>query len=429
MAIPQNHIALFFLKLVGKPLKYSLEARVFHVVVLIAVLTATINMTINFYIGLTFYGLIVIPLIGILIYGYYLSRYQNRLAWAVNIFAFIFNLMCGMTYFASEGSSSVNLFTFILIIFILSFICSKKQALVWVPLTILHVMLLFVAEWLNPELAKPLYQNKSDRLIDVAQTWIEVSVMIAVITMMIQKAYQRQKEHAQNNLIRLEQANEAKTRLFSIISHDLRAPLQNIEQYLNMIGDTQFEAEEKQTIEQQLLNSTRQTSEMLQNILIWSKQQMSGTVARLSSIDLDECLKSTIAFAQILASEKQIELNYRFTAGDRVIADTDMLQLVVRNLLHNAIKFSFPKGEIQISAYLQDSNCIIQIRDNGIGIKGSAQEVFSKGYQRSYGTNHEIGVGLGLMLAKDYMLMQNGKIWFDSVVGEGTVFYISLPKG
>lgn len=429
MTTPQKHIALLFLKLAGNPLKYSLEARIFHVVVLIAVLTATINMTVNFYIGLTFYGLIVIPLIGILIYGYYLSRYRNRLAMAVNIFAFIFNIMCGMTYFASEGSSSVNLFTFILIIFILSFICSKKQALFWVPFTVLHVLILFIAEWINPELAKTLYINKSDRLIDVAQTWIEVSVMIAVITMLIQRAYKRQKEHAQHNLIRLEQANQAKTRLFSIISHDLRAPLQNIEQYLNMIGDTQLETEEKQALEHQLLNSTRQTSEMLQNILNWSKQQMSGSVARLTSINLDECLKPTIAFAQILATEKEIELSYKFIAGERVIADPDMLQLVVRNLLHNAIKFSFPKGNIQISSYLQDTNCVIQIKDNGIGIKGNAQEVFSKGYQRSYGTKHEKGVGLGLMLAKDYMLMQNGKIWFESVVGEGTVFYISLPIG
>lgn len=427
MASIQKHLAQLFSKLAGNPLRYSLEARIFHVVVMIAVLTASINMTINFCIGLTFYGLIVLPLIGILVYGYYLSRYRNSLAKAAAVFAIIFNLMCGMTYFGSEGSSSVNLFTFILIIFILSFICSKKQAMIWVPLTLLHVLILFIVEWQYPELAKPLYQNKNDRLIDVAQTWMEVAMMIAAITMFIQRGYQNEKELARKRLVSLEEADQAKNKLFSIISHDLRAPLNNIEQYLNMIGDTQLESDEKKEIEHQLLSSTRQTSEMLQNILTWSKQQMSGTVARLIAIDLYQCLEPTIQLSRILAKEKEIELINHIKPGISLIADPDMLQLVVRNLLHNAIKFSFPKGKIEISSDIRDSNCIIKVEDNGIGIQSNSQDVFSQGYRRSYGTNQEKGVGLGLMLAKDYIMMQNGEIWFESVVEKGTVFYISLP--
>lgn len=299
--------------------------------------------------------------------------------------------------------------------------------MIWVPLTLLHVLTLFIIEWQYPDLAKPLYQGKNDRLIDVAQTWMEVAMMIAIITMFIQRGYHNEKELARKRLISLEEADQAKNKLFSIISHDLRAPLSNIEQYLNMIGDTELEPDEKKEIEHQLLRSTRQTSEMLQNILIWSKQQMSGTVARLTAIDLNQCLKPTIELSRIMAKAKEIELINHIRPGTSVIADPDMLQLVVRNLLHNAIKFSFSKGKIEISSYLRDSNYIIQVKDNGIGIEGNTKEVFSQGYRRSYGTNREKGVGLGLMLAKDYIQMQNGEIWFESVLGKGTVFYVSLP--
>ena len=423
----KKYLSSIFVRFAGTPGDYPLEARIFHLVVIIAVLTATVNMVINFLIGLVLYGLIGLPLISILIYGFYLSRYRRRLSTAVSIFALTFNIICGMTYFGSEGSSSVNLFTFILIIFILSFICSNKQAMIWVPLTILHVVILFIAEWQYPELAKPLYQSREDRLIDVAQTWIEVAVMIAVITMMIQSAYQRQKEIAQNNLTRLQHANDAKTRLFSIISHDLRAPLANIEQYMSLISDSQITENEKKMIEEHLISSTTQTSEMLNNILTWAKHQMSGSVAKLKSVALWQLLQSTISHARIIAEEKDIELIDDIPTNILVTADPDMLQLVIRNLIHNAIKFSYPQGKIRINSYIKEEFVVIQISDNGVGIKEKADELFSESYRSTYGTNQEKGVGLGLMLARDYTLMQNGKIWFESTEGKGTTFSVSIP--
>lgn len=423
----RKYISSIFVRLAGSPGEVSLEGRIFHFVVIVAVLTAVVNMLVNFLIGLVFYGIIVMPLICILIYGFYLSRYRNSLPIAVSLCALTFNVICGITYFGSEGSSSVNLFTFILIIFILSFICSKKQAMIWVPLTILHVLILLIAEWNYPHLARPLYQTHGDRLVDVAQTWVEVAVMIAVITMMIRSAYQRQKDHAQNNLARLQRANDAKTRLFSIISHDLRAPLSNIEQYLSLISDSQISEAEKKTIELQLKSSTTQTSEMLNNILAWSKHQMSGSVAKTRPIVLAQLLKSTIFHARIIAQEKHIEIIDHIPAEIMVSADPDMLQMIVRNLVHNAIKFSYPNGKIMISSHIEDQFAVIQVSDNGVGITEKADELFSENYRSTYGTGQEKGVGLGLLLAREYTLMQKGKIWFESAEGKGTTFSVSLP--
>jgi len=425
----KNYLISLLNGLIGHKDNYSLEARIFHAITLLAIFTATVNMLINFSIGLIFFGFIVIPLIGILVFGYYLSRSKDKLSVAVNIFALAFNLLCGATYFASEGSGSVNLFTFILIIFLLSFLSSKKQFQIWIPITLAHVITLFVLEYYYPDLVEPLYTNKKNKLIDIAQTWVEVAGMIAIITMYIQHNYNREKELAKSRLIALEEINETKNKLFSIVAHDLRAPLASIENYLSLLSKVDLTPEEKKAMEQSLLASTKQTSEMLQNILYWSKDQMLGITVNLSSINLSETLNPTITLQQTLAHEKNISLNYVIEPTRSVIADPDMLQLIVRNLLNNAIKFSSPGGEIKLSTSQENNTCIIKISDTGIGINpNEGADIFSVKYKGSEGTYKEKGVGLGLLLAKNYIELQNGEIWYKNNPTQGTTFFISLAS-
>ena len=425
----KNRLISLIHNALGDNLSYSLEARIFHGVTLLAVFTASINMVINFSIGLILYGFIVIPLIGVLLFGYYLSRYKNKLNVAVSIFAIAFNILCGVTYFSSEGSGSVNLFTFILIIFLLSFLTSKKQFRIWIPITILHVIVLFILEYFYPELAKPLYSSKQNKLIDVAQTWIEVAGMIALITMYIQNNYNKEKELAKSRLTALEEINDTKNKLFSIVAHDLRAPLASIENYLSILNQVNLTSEEKKTIEQNLLASTKQTSEMLQNILYWSKDQMLGITVNLSVINLIETLIHTITLQQMLAEEKGIKLDYIINSDLHAVADSDMLQLIVRNLLNNAIKFSSSGGEIILKASQENNKCLIQITDTGTGINDKENlDIFSLKHKGSYGTQNEKGVGLGLLLAKNYIELQNGEIWYKNNIDKGVTFYISLPS-
>jgi two-component system sensor histidine kinase/response regulator len=396
---------------------------------MLAILTASINMVVNFSIGLILYGFIVIPLIGILFLGYYLSRYKNKLNFAVSIFAIAFNVICGITYFSSEGSGSVNLFTFILIVFLLSFLTSKKQFRIWIPLTILHVIVLFILEYFYPNLAVPLYSSKQNKLIDVAQTWVEVAGMIAIITIYIQNNYNYEKELAKSRLVALEEINNTKNKLFSIVAHDLRAPLASIENYLTVLNNIDLSPKEKKAIEQSLLTSTKQTSEMLQNILYWSKDQMLGITVNLSTVNLSNVLKHTIALQRTLAQEKNIELKATIDPSLQVIADPDMLQLIVRNLLNNAIKFSSPGGEINLIAGLENKKCLIQISDTGVGISETdGADIFSIKHQASYGTQKEKGVGLGLILAKNYIELQNGEIWYKNNPYRGTTFFITLAS-
>ncbi len=427
MKVNKNSLSSLWTSGIGGKTQFTMEARIFHAVTILATITATLNMCINFYLGLTLYGILSIPLIVILIFGYYLSRYRNKLNQAVVIFAVVFNLLCVLTYFSSEGSGSVNLFTFILVIFILSLLYSKKQFALLIPLNIILVAALFVLEYFYPELAKPLYQSRQSRLVDVAQTWIEVAVLIAVVSMYIQKNYNSEKELAHTRLVALEQVNETKNKLFSIVAHDLRAPLASVENYLSQLNNLDLTAEEKTMIEQQLLTSTKQTSEMLQNMLYWSRDQLEGITANLSAVFLHQALDQTLGLQQTLAKEKGIYLTFTIDKSLKVIADVDMLELIIRNLLNNAIKFSLPESEINVGAIRNDNECVITISDHGIGINDeNVKDLFSLKNKGTYGTHREKGVGLGLVLAKTYIELQNGKIWFKNNVAGGTTFYVSL---
>lgn len=406
-----------------------MESRIFNAVCIFAVFTGSINAILNFCLGLFIYGLIMIPLIGVLFLCYYLSRYHNKLNLAVGISAISFNLLCAGTYFPAAASNGVNLFTFILIIFILTLVSSKKQFWIWIPLNVILLVVMVVLEYFHPEWIEPLYATPRLKLLDLAQTFFEVILMIILITLFIKKSYNREKELAQTRLIALEDSNDTKNKLFSIVAHDLKAPLASIENYLSLLSQIELSNEEKVVIEKNLLDATRQTSAMLHNILLWSKDQMEGVTTNLIPIDVHQILNHTIQFQQRMAKEKAIELYYEPNLDLKVISDPDMLQLIVRNLLNNAIKFSSPGDRIVMSITEKDQQCLIAISDNGIGISESKKsKIFSLKSTGTYGTKNEKGVGLGLKMAKAYVELQHGEIWFESTEGAGTTFYVSLPK-
>lgn len=424
-----NKIGAFWSGVIGKAYQYNLECRIFNAVSILAAFTACINAAVNFALGLTLYGFIMLPLIALLIFGYYLARYKNKLSIAVGLFAVAFNLLCCVTYFASEASEGVNLFTFILIAFILTIVSDHKQFWIWIPFTILVIAGLFFVEYRHPELVKSLYDTPQARLLDHVQTVFEVLLMITIITVFVKKNYYKEKWLAEQRFTSLEEINETKNKLFSIVAHDLKAPLSSIENYLSLLNHVEMDAEEKAFIEKSLLVSTKQTSEMLQNILSWAKDQMDGTAVKLMPTPIHDALYKTIALQENLAKEKQIKLVYTPQPQLIALADPDLLQLIIRNLLNNAVKFCHKGGTIILETIDQPSQCLIKVSDNGIGIgEQEKPQIFSLKHKGNYGTNKEKGVGLGLKLAKTYTDLQHGQIWFESEINKGTTFYLSLPK-
>lgn len=156
---------------------------------------------------------------------------------------------------------------------------------------------------------------------------------------------------------------------------------------------------------------------------------MEGVNVKILEQNLFNALASTINTQHTIAAQKDIRFENNMDKNAIALCDEDMLQLVIRNLLNNAIKFTPSFGKISISTVQQEKAVIIAVSDNGPGIlKDQQKEIFSLKIRSTYGTNNEKGIGLGLVLCKDYIELQHGRIWFDSVPDEGTTFYISLPK-
>ncbi|WP_185716176.1 sensor histidine kinase [Larkinella knui] len=283
-------------------------------------------------------------------------------------------------------------------------------------------------DYFYPESIILRYTSRLNRTVDIASTYVVGIVLIYLATYFFRKAYRAEQRLVEEKSKVLERLNAEKNKLFSIISHDLRSPLSSVQQYLEIIKETELNDSQKKEIEADLLDVVRNTQEMLFNLLSWSTSQMDGLKVNLTQVTIYAVLRPILEIYKPLAIKKQIHLNHSIDTTISVVADRDMLQLIVRNLVGNAIKFTPFGGLITIETMQTDTHCLISVKDNGDGIKPEDKEtIFSLKSRVTFGTNHEKGVGLGLFLCKEYAEVQQGKLWFESETGSGTSFYLSLP--
>ena len=167
---------------------------------------------------------------------------------------------------------------------------------------------------------------------------------------------------------------------------------------------------------------------MLSNLLAWAKTQMNGVKVNLTETDLKVIIDEAVNTKITAAEKKQLTLNNINQNSIWAICDFEMTRIVMRNLINNSIKFTPEKGVITVSAMKEGNEVIISVKDNGIGIPFEKQpNIFSLKTNSSYGTNNEKGMGLGLLMCKEFMDYQKGRIWFESTPGVGSTFYIAFP--
>jgi signal transduction histidine kinase len=339
------------------------------------------------------------------------------------------NILLIINYKYNSGVNGPTLLIFILSFFLTISIVPKKQYWFWITLNLLTVFTLIIGEYLYPGMIINTYVDTKSRFIDVTYTYICNVLFIFLVTVAVRKSYYTEQKLVEQKAAELENLNDTKNKLFSILAHDLRSPLSSIQNYLEIFNDFKLNDDEKQSIKNDLLNSTQNTQQMLSNLLFWSKSQMEGLVVNLVRLDLKETLQSTFDIHKIIAAEKGILLTDHLKKNILIVADADMLQLIIRNLINNAIKFTAPGGEIAISADTTGKSCRIIIKDNGLGIPYNQQDdLFSLKANSTFGTRNEKGVGLGLVLCKEFTELQGGTISFDSMPGVGTTFYVCLDS-
>ncbi len=240
---------------------------------------------------------------------------------------------------------------------------------------------------------------------------------------------------AQNNEIRkqatqLHALNEMNNKMFSIISHDLRNPIATLSNVLLLESENVISAEESKSMQHSLSLQVSSINLLLDNLLLWSKEQIEGrTAPKPEKIVLNEPIKNNVQLLFEMARQKNISFINNMTEDVTAFADRTHLDIILRNVLANAIKFSHKGGRITLDTRIENNTVTICIKDEGTGMSeekllkllNPEEDSFS-----SKGTSGETGSGLGLQLCAQYATLNNGFMSFESEEGKGTTCKVTL---
>lgn len=228
--------------------------------------------------------------------------------------------------------------------------------------------------------------------------------------------------------VQLEELNRIKNKLFSVISHDLRSPLSTLMGLLTMLKEGVISPDHLQRLSAKLADRVDHTANLLENLLNWARSQMDGMQVNPATVEFKDLVDEHMGLYQAQAEQKGIRLVNHISNPVEVYADREMVKLVLRNLLSNALKFTPTGGQISVEVIRAQRFLRVSVKDNGIGISPEAMpRLFSPATVSTYGTANEKGSGLGLLMSEDFIKKNGGKIWVESEVGKGSEFFFTLP--
>lgn len=257
--------------------------------------------------------------------------------------------------------------------------------------------------------------------------WAFLTMVLALLFFKWEQiSYQKQVEEKNKELLQL---NNTKKQLFSIIAHDLRAPIGQLRSSLDLVNREFISADTFRELSIRLSSDTDQLQGTLDNLLKWSLGQLNGIKVNPEKTNLAEILAIKQLFFRQKLEQKNLTLRLE-SVEEYLTVDRDHLRLVLRNLISNAIKYSFRNGEILIRSFNSEDQVTIEVKDNGMGISELVkQSLFNENEILSLpGTEKEKGTGLGLKLCKEFIEKNNGSIWVESRPDAGSSFFVSLPK-
>lgn len=227
----------------------------------------------------------------------------------------------------------------------------------------------------------------------------------------------------------MEQLNDYKDQLFSIIAHDLKGPIGRLNGLLSLMDNNVLTEEQMMPLFGQLRQESTDTYSMLENLLYWTRSQFQGMQINSQSFHIKDILNTVVENERTRLEEKSLKVELKLKEDFKGFADIDMILIVFRNLLSNSIKFSQPSGRISFSGVAEDNILRISITDNGIGIDRLVlKDLFSTKVKSSRGTKQEKGTGIGLQLCQQLITLNQGSITVESEIGKGTTVHVCLPE-
>ena len=276
-------------------------------------------------------------------------------------------------------------------------------------------------------------RNLINAAIIILMVLLAVAIPLYFNQKKLKKLYRELQVNTKNlreSQMELDAINKTKDKLFSIIGHDLRGPIGALQGLLKLMVSREIAKEDFSKFIPKLRGDVDHILFTLNNLLSWGYSQMNGTVTKTKMVNFNKLVKSSINLLSEMASNKSIKIIDELPEGCLILADEDQVDVVVRNLISNAIKFTPEDGLITLEAEEMEKQWKVKIRDTGIGMdKRTRNKLFKENSNiTTYGTNNEKGTGLGLTLCKEMVERNKGKIWVESVLHKGSTFYFTLPK-
>lgn len=245
---------------------------------------------------------------------------------------------------------------------------------------------------------------------------------------------QQKEEIVQKGLLLQQQTEELtrlnafKSRLFSIIAHDLKSPIYALRNLFRNMQAYDLPAEEIKDMVPEVVNELTYTTSLMENLLQWARSQMQTEAVKPQMIDVSGLMTEVARLLRLQAEAKKIKVSLGVDKTLVAFADTDMVNLILRNLLSNAIKYTPEKGAIGVNARKAGGLVEISVKDTGMGIPAEALEkIQMNNFYTTKGTAGESGTGLGLMLCKEFITRNNGNLYIISTPGKGSTFTFTLP--
>ncbi|MBD3245353.1 MAG: PAS domain-containing protein [Candidatus Moranbacteria bacterium] len=226
--------------------------------------------------------------------------------------------------------------------------------------------------------------------------------------------------------------DRAKTEMISLASHQLRTPLASINWYIEMLlnEDAGKITREQRSYMNEIFSSTKRMTNLVSALLNVSRIELGTLAIDPENVSLSKIMDSAIKELAHQIKNKELKLVKKYKKTPKVIIDPNLIRIVFLNLVSNSVKYTPPKGKIEISIEPKKENVLITIKDNGYGIPEEQQDkIFKKMFRADNVMEKETdGTGLGLYIVKSIINQSNGRIWFESQKDKGTTFFIELPQ-
>lgn len=361
---------------------------------------------------------------------FYFSRFEQKFLAAA--MACVPLTYCSMGFmWLINGGQSGSIIHGLQISFLFFFAVLPKK--LYLPFTLSHVLCVascYITEYYHPDWIVQ-YTSKEGQLIDQIITLILSITCVYTIMMTIKRMYEDKTNEVQKQKEDLQELNNLKDKMLSIISHDVRGPLGQLKSVLSLVIDGYISKEKSEHLLKEIHKHVQETENLLDTLVTWASIQLQEGDMQMKEELI--ALKPIIENESKLFSSQMQQKNLIFSCivpnQLYVTSDANILALVIRNLLSNAIKFSHLGGKIEISTIEQEKYIVLSVKDTGVGITPERlNEILELGKNSSTrGTNNEKGSGLGLRLCKEFIEKSGGKLHIESEVGKGSTFLVSIP--